>query len=74
MKQSSAVTDGCAVEVLPDLFDYCLIVDSAKVYIPKKRLDAVLLALCSQKERESPGSDWLAELGQSVREAMRAGE
>lgn len=56
-------------EVLPDFFGYHLWVDGKRLFIPKERFDAVIVALALVKERESAGadSDWLDELRQSIR-------
>src|SRR5215211_209669 len=63
---ASSPTTSPSVEVLPDLFGYCLIVDGVKLYIPKEQLDQVLVGLLFHKVRESPGSEWLAELEEII--------
>lgn len=67
--QRSTPTRPWTVEVLADFFGYHLWVDGTRFYIPKERLDAVIVALAAVKERESAGSDsdWLDELHQSIR-------
>lgn len=56
-----------AVEVIPDLMGYLLLLNGSKVYIAKQDFDVLLVALAMVKERESNGHDWLNDLAEAIR-------
>lgn len=55
-----------AVEVIPDLTGYLLLIYGTKVYIAKQDFDVLLVALAMVKERECD-HDWMIDLAEAVR-------
>lgn len=55
-----------AVEVIPDLTGYLLLLNGSKVYLAKQDFDVLLVALAMVKERECD-HDWLPELAAAIR-------
>lgn len=61
-KDSPSNTRPWLVDVLPDLFGFHLMVDGRRFFIPKERLEGVIVALSIYRETPAPTGDWLSSL------------
>lgn len=67
IQTTQPLTRPWAVEVIPDLTGYLLLINGAKVYVAKQDFDVLLVSLAMVKERESNGYDWLNDLAEAIR-------